>query len=248
MVARRILPSTFAESGLGFFGTFYPTELSKVDYEFYITQGFDGDDTQANSRITEANGMRSVRGSFKTDNNENKAIVSRVSLSPILGVEVAGSIHHGKWDDNSKYDVTLMAIDGNLQRGPFEIQGEAAWAAIEGGDRGGTNAPPARMDGYYVQLNYHFLPEALKKMAPAHFTDASTFTGIVRWGEMDTNTQEAANKWDVERLTLGVNFRPTEDSVIKLAYTFNDHNGFQVGGSDNPGRANGWQFNLSTYF
>ena len=248
MVARRVLPSTFAESGVGIFGTFYPTDLSKVDYEFYITQGFDGDDTQVNSRITEANGMRSVRGSLKTDNNENKAIVSRVSVSPILGVEVAGSVHHGKWDDNSKFDVTLMAIDGNLQRGAFEVQGEAAWANVEGGTKDAVASPPSRMSGYYVQLNYHFLPEALKKMAPTHFTDASTFTGVIRWGEMDTNTNESANKWDVDRLTLGVNYRPTEDSAIKIAYTFNDHNGFAVGPDSSPGQANGWQFNLSSYF
>ena len=30
MVDRRIIPTTLSESGMGFFGTFYPTELSKT--------------------------------------------------------------------------------------------------------------------------------------------------------------------------------------------------------------------------
>ena len=34
MVSRDIIPSTFGETGVGFFGTVYPTQLSKVDYEF----------------------------------------------------------------------------------------------------------------------------------------------------------------------------------------------------------------------
>ena len=256
MVSRLILPSTFAESGIGIFGTFYPTQLSKVDYEFYVTQGFDGDDTRnvdtvgaggvvtrASARnFTSGNGLRSIRGSFQRDNNQNKAIVSRVSVSPILGIEVAGSIHHGKWDDAAKHDLTIIAVDGLLQRGPFEILGEAAWASIEGGDPNEAGgAPPPRMDGYYVQGNYHFLPEFLKKAAPSFFTDASTFTAIVRWGQADTNTASSTNSNDISRLTFGVNFRPVEDAVIKFAYTLNHH-------EDDPGQRNGWQFSMTSYF
>ena len=95
LVSRLIIPSTFAESGVGLFGSFYPTALSKVDYEFYVTQGYNGGSSTNGTSITEGSGMRSSRGSFSRDNNENKALVSRVSVSPFLGVEVAGSIHYG---------------------------------------------------------------------------------------------------------------------------------------------------------
>lgn len=241
MVSRLIIPSTFAESGIGIYGTFYPTQLSKLDYEFYVTQGFDGD-TPGASSISEGSGLRSSRGSFQTDNNENKAIVSRVSFSPLLGIEVAGSMHHGTYDDASDNYLSIFAVDGLLQRGPFEILGEAAWASIEGGSPNPVGgAPPARMDGYYVQGNYHFMPEFLKKAAPTFFSDASIFTAVVRWGEADTNSDSSTNVNDINRLTLGVNFRPVEDSVVKFAYTFNDH-------EDGEQSRNGWQFNMSTYF
>ena len=268
MVSRSILPSTFAESGIGFFGTFYPSALSKIDYEFYVVNGSNGDD----GKLSENNGTRKIRGSLKKDNNENKAIVSRVSFSPMLGVEVAGSVHHGKWDKKDKYNKTLFAIDGALQRGPFELMGEAAWADIEGAGityvEAGTevftsddddsnrrriltqtdsiHVIPPSMFGYYVQLNYHFMPEGLTRAMPSYFGQDSTFTGILRWGQADTNTDSAFNKNDEERLTLGLNFRPIEDSVIKFAYTWNKK------GPTSPGAGstdhNGFQFNLSSYF
>jgi len=244
MVSRLIIPSTFAESGVGLFGTFYPTQLSKVDYEFYVTQGFDRGSSAAGGATFGEGGYRGNRGSFKTDNNENKAIVSRVSVSPFLGIEVAGSVHHGKWDDEARKDMTIWAIDGLIQRGPFELLGEAAWTRIEGGSKNPEPAngkPPKRMAGYYVQGNYHFMPEFLKRMAPTHFGDSSTFTAIVRWGEADTNTQRGGNMNDVQRLTLGFNFRPVEDSVLKFAWTFNDH-------KDDPQSRNGWQVSWATYF
>ncbi len=294
MVSRSILPSTFAESGIGFFGTVYPTALSKVDYEFYVVNGFDG----RNGQLRESSGTRGSRGSLSRDRNENKAIVSRISFSPRLGIEMAGSIHHGQWNDESsiyngeEYDLTLYAIDGNLQRGPFELQGEAAWAGIQGSGQYQTEAGlvstqaaddsmrrqilqqegvdyvvPANMSGYYVQLNYHFMPRMLTRTFPGYFGQDSTFTGIVRWGKADTNTASDFNPNDEERLTLGINFRPIEDSVIKFAYTFNtigqtreriqtagdntpdDTSDDVFGVRTNPGlTGSGFQFNLSTYF
>ena len=245
IVTRLIIPSTFAESGVGLFGSFYPTALSKVDYEFYVTQGYDGGSSSGTgTTITEKDGMRKSRGSFKKDNNENKAIVSRVSVSPFLGVEVAGSIHWGKWNDEGNKHLTTLAVDGLLQRGPFEVLGEAAWNRIQGGKSNpdpGSGIPPKRMMGYFVQTNFHFMPEIFKQMAPTHFGESSTFTAVARWGEADTNTQSGSNENDLQRFTLGLNFRPVEDAVLKFAWTWNDH-------KDAPESRNGWQLSWATYF
>ena len=50
------------------------------------------------------------------------------------------------------------------------------------------------MQGYYIQGNYHFMPEFLKKWAPSHFTDASTFTAVVRWEQVDTDTDNRTER------------------------------------------------------
>ena len=101
------------------------------------------------------------------------------------------------------------------------------------------------MDGFYVQGNYHFMPEFLKKMAPTHFSDGSTFTAIIRYGEADTNADVSTNTNDLKRVTFGVNFRPVEDSVLKFSYTINEE---AISDSKSRASNNGWQFSAATYF
>src|SRR2546427_13130033 len=60
LVATAINPSTLSDTRAGFYGTFYPTRLSKLDYELYATQGFNGYDGTT-PQITEATGLRDAR-------------------------------------------------------------------------------------------------------------------------------------------------------------------------------------------
>ena len=89
---------------------------------------------------------------------------------------------------------------------------------------------PAGMQGYYIQGNYHFMPEFLKRWAPSHFTDASTFTAVVRWEQVDTDTDDrtrvagnaGGNRRELERLTLGSQL-PTDSGYgvqVRLAIQF----------------------------
>jgi hypothetical protein len=82
------------------------------------------------------------------------------------------------------------------------------------------------MQGYYLQLNYHFLPVWLSNLAPTFFKqDVSTFTAVVRWEQMNLgqdldDSTEAGKLGERERLTLGLNFRPTEDTVFKTDFQY----------------------------
>jgi hypothetical protein len=106
------------------------------------------------------------------------------------------------------------------------------------------------------------MPEFLKRLAPSHFTDASTFTAVVRWEVVDTDmddrtrTATGGNQRDLERLTLGLNFRPIEDTVFKFSYMFNTQKNTGVTNFvNNPGNnlttridGNGFLFMAATYF
>jgi hypothetical protein len=137
-----------------------------------------------------------------------------------------------------------------LQRGPFELIGEAAWVyardnhrTLAGGFAIDANGRllPQRMDGYYVQGNVHFLPEFLRRWAPSYFTEASTFTAVVRWDQINTNSEFLDT--NRERLTFGFNFRPVEDTVFKADYQFNFENG-----KNNRIRNDGLVLSVATYF
>src|SRR2546422_9599041 len=101
LVATAIIPSTLSETGAGFYGTFYPSRLSKLDYELYVTQGFNGYKKDpitgafvpvitAGAGLTDAR-QRVSTGDDGLDNNKGKAAGGRVAFSPILGIEVGGA-------------------------------------------------------------------------------------------------------------------------------------------------------------
>jgi hypothetical protein len=250
LVSRLIIPSTYFVPGMGFYGTLYPSRLSKLDYEIYVHNGLA---TTQGTAVTDATGLRGFGGNTRTDNNNDKGVIGRVAFSPILGIEVAGSFNHSAYTPNADKYINMYAIDWTLQRGPFEVIGEAAWARIDSPGFGPVTTNG--MAGYYVQGNYHFLPDFLKKWAPTHFTDASTFTAVVRWDDIDTDTDNrtltatGGNTGELQRLTLGLNFRPIEDTVFKFDYQLNS----QLGTNLTPGNnsridGNGFLFSVATYF
>jgi len=255
LVDTAIIPSTLSEAGAGFYGTLYPTRLSKLDYELYVTQGFNGYRTDRTPVITADAGLRDARQRVSTvddglDNNNGKAVVGRLAFSPVLGVEFGGSGYFGSYDPASKRPLSIWAADWTFQRGPFELIGEAAWVYARDNNRNldGTFAfdangrpLPRRMDGFYVQSNYHFMPQALRRWAPSYFTEASTFTAVVRWDDVNTNSESSDTKR--ERLTLGLNFRPIEDTVFKADYQFNFEDG-----KNNRIRNDGLVLSVATYF
>ncbi|MEK7236506.1 MAG: hypothetical protein AAB242_07790 [Nitrospirota bacterium] len=265
MVSRIIIPSTWFEAGAGIYGTLYPSSQSKLDYEVYAVNGM----SQTAGAITDQ-GVRSARGSVSRDRDDNKAVVGRLAFSPILGIEVAGSGYHGTYKPAAGAvgtgRISIFALDWTLQKGPFEVIGESAWSRISNNNAtgaAGNGIGPAGMQGYYIQGNYHFMPDFLKKWAPSHFSDASTFTAVVRWEHVDTDTDDRTrkapntlgNRRELERLTLGLNFRPIEDTVFKFDWQFNTQkdalgltNAGDMGNSNSPMNGNGFLIQAATYF
>ena len=264
MVSTFILPTTLSESGMGFFGTFYPTEMSKLDYEIYAVNGFQS--ISGNTSVINDTSVgdiekfiRNSRGSKDTDNNTNFAIVGRVAYSPFLGLELGASFHTGNIDDRNENRMTIKALDWTYQRGPFELVGEYGHASIERDgllDNGTEKSDVMAGDmwGYYVEPRYHFMPQFLKDLAPTIFRDDSTFTAVLRWGQIDVNSPtNVANEGDVRRtrLTPGLNFRYTEDTVFKIEYQFNEEHGRRINAGDPRGTDqsnDSLVFSVATYF
>jgi hypothetical protein len=235
LVTQRIIPTTLHQPGIGAYGTFYPTALSKLDYEIYVTNGFTnafgGNGNPNNtSNINQINGIRSARSdNTGFDNNNGKSVMGRVAFSPILGVEIGGSGFYGNYGTNSSDQLAVWVLDWTFQRGPFEFIGESAWSYIKDNNinqDGTQNGNPRRMQGYYLQGNYHFLPEWLTRVAPSFFKpEVSTFTAVVRWEQMNlgqdlNNNTEAGRLGEWQRWTFGLNFRPTEDTVFKTDFQY----------------------------
>jgi hypothetical protein len=253
LVTQLLYGSVLAETGAGVYGTFYPSARSKLDYELYVTTGYNGygncqaGSAQANSlscasQITELSGVANARQrktdiSKGFDNNNGKAVAGRVAFSPFLGVEVGASGHYGTYDPVGQRHLSIWAVDWTLVRGPLEIIGESIWTYAENNSLNldgsactnatsiGGMAPghfcPQRMQGYYIQSNYHFLPQWMTRLAPSFFRpEISTLTAMVRWEQVNTNQDMGGGLGDLQRLTLGLNYRPTEDTVFKFDFQY----------------------------
>jgi hypothetical protein len=62
--------------------------------------------------------------------------------------------------------------------------------------------------------------DRLLALAPVVFGEDSTFTAVVRWDYVDLDGRIR------RRITPGLNFRPTQDTVFKVCYEFGfDHAG-----------------------
>lgn len=246
LVSQLIIPTTMSETGAGFYGTFYPGRTSKVDYELYVSTGPCGNEPTGAPTINEVDGTRGSRqrkcgAADGFDINNGKAVSGRLAFSPFLGVEVAGSGYYGNASPSSYNPLSITALDWTLQRGPFELIGEAAWAYVRGNSRAIPNnqlgfAPgslltglgdnslglaPQRMDGYYIQANYHFMPEFLARWSPKRFGPGSTFTTVFRYDHVNTNRDNRIGGFgELEQFSFGLNYRPIEDAVFKISYQY----------------------------
>jgi hypothetical protein len=249
LVSRFIIPTTAAETGAGFYGTFYPGRTSKLDYELYFTTGPCSYNNDGTPRINEQDGTRGSRqrkcpSDDGLDINNGKAVVGRLAFSPMLGIEVGGSGYYGNGATNGNYNpLSIFALDWTLQRGPFELIGEAAWAYARGNSRSisastgfapgslllgqdgdsGLGIPPQRMNGFYIQGNYHFMPAFLTKLSPKRFGEGSTFTAVIRYDRVNTNLDNSngTGGWgNLEQISFGLNYRPIEDCAFKISYQY----------------------------
>ena len=191
-------------------GHFCPGEEALIKYELYLVNGFN---EKAGDRI------RSGRGSHKKDNNEEKSLVGRFSYSPFLGLDVGTSFHHGAYDDAGDKNLTILALDGSYNGGPFDMKTEYASASVGDVDNDSRS-------GYYVQLGYHFLPGAIEQFPN------SIFTASLRYDHIDLGGS------DETRYTFGLNFRPEEETVMKLDYEIYDQ----------KESSNGIIFSVASYF
>ncbi len=253
LVDRFVIPTTFSESGIGFYGTLYPFGEAKLDYEIYLVNGFKGlvkdskSPTGFSSRFSRDAGVRSGRPDFKQDINNSAAGVGRVAFSPFLGVEVGGSAHVGDYDEKAGgLLAAIFAVDATVQFARFspllaglEYQGEFARARLERNDIARASGVPNRFWGMYHQINYHFMFDFLRDLLPVVFGEESTFTAVLRYDYLDLDVGGEYT----QQLTPGINFRPVEDTVFKLDYQIN-----WEGRSHNKVQDDAFLFSIATYF
>jgi hypothetical protein len=239
LVATDIIGTALSEPGLGALGLIPTGRRSRMTYEVYAVNGF-SDGLIVNS----PEGTRIPRGrSNFEDNNNAMSVAGRVTWSPDPAWEVGLSAHHGPYnvsevegltvDDRRNVTITVVDFEGALAG--FRAAGEAAFARVD--------IPPTlvglfaeRQRGAYVELLRDFGHGWVRHAPSSYFSVGGRLDAV------DFDTGLAGD--DLRQLTVGVNFRPTPDSVAKFNYVRGrSHDRF-----NNAADHASVQVSLATYF
>lgn len=239
MVATELLGVALSEPGLGFLGLIPFGTQSRVTYEVYLVNGFhDGlvTDSPEGTRIPLG------RGNFE-DQNASAAIVGRVTLGPNLDWEVGLSAHHGAWNVfeedglrvSDREDLTIWALDFQAEALEFRLKGELAAASIDL-PVGLQGAYQSSQHGFYVELLRDFGRGWVSTMPDSYFSAGLRVDAVDFDADVDGDSSG--------QITLGLNFRPTRDTALKLDFV----RGRSFDAFENAVDHAGIQFSIATYF
>ena len=232
LVDTEVIPTTLSEAGLGLYGSFPLGDMLMFNYEGYLVNGFK-DSAVENGVLDPHEGA----GSKSEDNNNSRAFVGRLGMSPWLGTEVGVSVHTGDYDSLGTQKLTISALDARFATGPFELLGEGALGRADYEESPGVEET-AESAGFYLEGHFHFLSGAITPLPQSVFTAAAR----VDYVDHDQNVDGL----DQERLTLGLNFRITEETVFKNDLLFD--RGRALNASDWDDTQTAYRFSVATYF
>jgi hypothetical protein len=232
-----ILPSTWGGDGLGAYGN-----LSQDwKYQVYLGSGLDG------SGIDPVEGLHEARQEGQAGMSQ-PAVSGRVDWMPTSSLRTGVGVFGGGLDNGpegvnpgNSASILVTSIDAQWTLGDFDFAGLYALDTIDDAASIGPGVAD-RMDGWYVEGAWHFLPDSAKEGRLAD-ADARLF---VRYESFDTQASMpggAAPDPAGERsiATLGAAFYPISNLVLKVDYQVCD----DESAAGLPERFNmgiGWQF------
>ena len=216
---RQIIPSTWRESGIGFFGG-----IGSVSYRAYLVNGFDVNGFTAS-------GLRGGRQNGSEATAENFGVVGRLDVTPGLGLTVGSSAYLGNsgqgtplpsdpaatlgartfiWEGHAQYKTGGFDLSGLLALSTVDDVAEInAVIGLEGDESVGE-----RLIGWYLQGGY----DVLRATGSTH-----QLIPYVRYEQLDTQDRvpegfasSPAN--DRSFLTLGTMWKPVPNVSLKADY------------------------------
>ena len=213
LVSTELIGVTLAEPGFGALGQFRAGRTGRVTYEVYATNGFhDGliTDSEEGTRIPL--GRQNVE-----DNNGSPAVVGRLAWSPTVGYELGVSAHHGAYNTfalegarlERRRNLTIGVVDAEATVLGVRLTGEAARTTLDVPE-GLRGIYASEQRGIYLEGVYAFWRRRIRTMPQSNFAVKARFDYV----DFDT----AIEGTSIAQVTVGFNFRPTQDSVLKFDF------------------------------
>jgi len=216
LVASQIVPTTWGDLGASIFGLIPWSSNVVSTYEVAVINGLTDQFSSTNG------GLQDAKSSLRRDNNGQKAVVGRATVKIADQYEIGVSGYRGASSPTNGKTITGFDIDLEFKpRGvpfweDFELKGEFAHFDIHG------SSTPSRLYGYYAQLNYHFWPSMFDHTFLGEPYSHPTFTLAGRYDHARISTRAGTGSLTEDRFTVGLNYRPIENYVLKTEYQINN--------------------------
>lgn len=239
VLATELIGSALSQPGLGLFGEFPTGSSSRLNYEAYAVNGY-----HAGIVEDSPDGTRLPAGQTNPeDKNASPAWVGRIAWTHGRGLSLGVSGYAGAYnrfhldglDVEDRRDLDVGVVDAEWNVAGIQLSGEAAIVDVE--------IPPflgdlvaSRQAGATLQLSRSFGVGSVKALPDSWFTLA------VRGEAVDFDRELIGDS--TRNLTVGLNFRPVRESVIKFAIT----RSWNRDRFDNEGLGASWVLGLASYF
>jgi hypothetical protein len=233
---RTIIPTTWQEGGVGFFGS-VPAGLK---YRVYLVSGLNAEGFSA------SNGIRDGRGHVAEQPSEDLAIVGRLEYVGLPGVDLGLSAYQGGANTTknpalSDAGVGIWEADARLRTAGLDLRAVYAMIQVDGADQISTFTTETigeEMMGWYLEAAY----DVLRLLVPNSDQGVVVF---IRFEDFNTQesvptgfTADPAN--DRQVMTAGLAYYPIPDVVLKA-----DLESWEDGADNDGNRFNlavGYQF------
>ncbi len=249
-VESKIIPTTWRENGLGLHGEFNLQSIGDISYRAFIMNSTD-------SRGFRAKDNRDLRTRGDRSRFNDVAFVGRLEYDPYPGITIGGSVFFGNTGQDQTVNTgtdtapvpeeingkfTMYELDANFKYRGFHLRTLAVWTSLDDADlinmineyKGNASVGEEQF-GYYVTIAYNVLTEV--ETRSKYLKDITPF---FRFETYDTQKSvptgfERNLKNDRTEYTIGVNYKPIPNMVVKADYQWlnneanSDNNQFNFG-------------------
>ncbi|MDP6941350.1 MAG: hypothetical protein QGH51_04900 [Planctomycetota bacterium] len=197
-VERYLLPSTWHENGIGFYG-----EEGDFAWRAYAMTGFDAAGFDLSS-----SGLRGGRQKGSKATAEDLAFTGRLDWSGYPGLTAGVSLWSGDSGQGTGTDDFATTVwDAHFQydRGPLRLRGLFTQAEVENANLLDTPSASDSLEGWYLEAGWDVFAER---------GDQTSLTPFVRVEQLDFLKDTAADTAE-DRLTLGVAWQPMDRIIFK---------------------------------
>ena len=224
-VERRIIPSTWRESGAGAHGTFDLGSAGELSYRAYAM-------SSADARGFKASDNRSLRIKGNRARFDDIAFVGRLEYDPIPGLKVGGSVFYGNTGQDEEVDgqtidglFQMYEVDAQFQYAGLDLRALSVWTMLDDAalinqlnEYEGSKSVGEEQSGWYVLGAYNIFSalnsgsKYMEYLAP-----------FFRYEKFDTQKDVPAGYErnpanERTQYTIGVNYKPIPNVVVKAEY------------------------------